>query len=196
MSQVAYRVDLVRPGEQVRNTSDSGCKLSRNEPPLNTTSGPHALQQSIPLFDHLVGGGEQRRRHIDAERLGSLDVDYQLVFGRRLRWQIGRLLASKDAIHVFGRAAVLVDIIRTIRCQAAVGDVKAGIVHRGQLVPGCQRDDQSAMSKNRRTRVTIRPPFPERAKAVTLRSISVASRTLIGVNSTPSDGAAVWIEPN
>ena len=38
MSQVAYRVDLVRPGEQVRNTSDSGCKLSRNEPRLNTAS--------------------------------------------------------------------------------------------------------------------------------------------------------------
>jgi hypothetical protein len=26
------------PGQQVRNTSDSGCKLSRNEPPLNTAS--------------------------------------------------------------------------------------------------------------------------------------------------------------
>ena len=70
------------PGQQIRNTSDSGCKLSRNEPPLNTTSGPHALQQSIPLFDHLVGGGEQRRRHIDAERLGVFEIDDEIEVGR------------------------------------------------------------------------------------------------------------------
>ena len=37
--------------------------------------------------------------------------------------------------------------------------------------------------------VTIRPPLPERVNAVTARSISDASRTSIGVNSTPNDGA-------
>src|SRR5262245_28641913 len=39
--------------------------------------------------------------------------------------------------------------------------------------------------------VTIRPPFGPRAKAVTARSISVASRTLTGLTSIPNDGAAV-----
>src|SRR5947207_1999871 len=32
----------------------------------------------LPLIDDLVGGGEQRRRHIEAERLGRLEVDHQL----------------------------------------------------------------------------------------------------------------------
>jgi hypothetical protein len=35
------------------------------------------------LFDHLVGGGEQRLRHGQAERLGGLEVDHQLE-ARRL----------------------------------------------------------------------------------------------------------------
>ena len=42
----------------------------------------------------------------------------------------------------------------------------------------------------------IRPPFGERAKAATARSISPASRTLTGLTSTLSDGATAWMTPN
>jgi hypothetical protein len=33
------------------------------------------------LFDHLVGNREQRRRHVEAERLGDLEVQHELEFG-------------------------------------------------------------------------------------------------------------------
>ena len=61
---------------------------------------------------------------------------------------------------------------------------------------GRQRDDQIAMSDAGPLPVTIRPPFGERAKAATARSISSASRTLTGFTSTLSDGATAWMTPN
>ena len=42
----------------------------------------YAVQQNNALFDHLVGGGEQRRGHGQAERLSGLEVDYEFEFGR------------------------------------------------------------------------------------------------------------------
>ncbi len=53
----------------------------------------HAAQQTASLLDHLVGTGEQRRRYLDSERLRSLEIEHQLVFGRCLHWQVGGLLA-------------------------------------------------------------------------------------------------------
>ena len=40
---------------------------------------------------------------VEAERLGGLEVDHQLVLGRRLHRQVGRLLALEDAVDVAGR---------------------------------------------------------------------------------------------
>ena len=49
------------------------------------------------LLDHLVGTSKNCGRHDEAERLGGLQVDDQLVLGRRLHRQVGGLLAFEDA---------------------------------------------------------------------------------------------------
>ena len=77
----------------------------------------HAASRS---FDHLVGPNEQLVRYGQAKRLGGLEVDRQLVLGRRLHRKVGRLLALEDAIDVAGRAPELVDHISPIGDQAAV----------------------------------------------------------------------------
>jgi hypothetical protein len=49
--------------------------------------------QTSELFDHLVGAGEQRGRHLDAECFRSLEIDPQVVFHRSLHRQVGGLRA-------------------------------------------------------------------------------------------------------
>src|SRR5262245_2879988 len=78
------------------------------ECPLRAKSG------HWPLFDHIVGLRKQRWWHRYAQRLRSLEVDHQLVLGRRLYRKIGRLLAFENTIDVACGTTELIDRIRAV----------------------------------------------------------------------------------
>src|SRR5262249_20279240 len=103
-------------------------------------------------FDHLVGARQQRRWHVQAERLGGLEIDHEFVLRRRLNRKVGRLLALEDAVDVTGCLPELVDRIRSVGDQTTGGDVMAGPEDCGESMPGRKRDDQLAMSEHRGTR--------------------------------------------
>src|SRR5450631_4304704 len=134
MSQMGQKAKYSLRADIVRFAPDSGLNSDIAPCPscANTGSG---------LFDDLVGPSEQCRRHGEAHRLGGLEIDNQLILGRRLHRKIGGLLALEDAIDVSGGAAVLLENIIPIRDQTAASGVIASVVHSGQLIFGRKGND-------------------------------------------------------
>jgi hypothetical protein len=52
--------------------------------PKSANNGRERLQHK--LFDHVVSGGEQRRRHHNSERLCGLEIDGEIELGRLHHW--------------------------------------------------------------------------------------------------------------
>jgi hypothetical protein len=90
-------------------------------------SGHRRPQQKLPsaLFNHLVGAGEQRRRHIQAKGFGGLEVEHQLIRGRAATGLVVtpcRLNKRRMPLWVLAQLAFVETIrifsVQHIRCHA------------------------------------------------------------------------------
>ena len=77
--------------------------LAQNELTRCTNRRQSAAPPKGALFDHLIGGGEQCGRHVEAERLGSLEVDHQLELDRLLDWDITRSRPAQKSCRLTQR---------------------------------------------------------------------------------------------
>src|SRR6516162_7839338 len=86
---------------------------------LSANSGHGVMRRKTSLFDHLVGGGEQRLRHGEPECLRGFEIDDQLKFSGLLNWQFTGLLAPENAVDVGSRAPIKIEIIDAVRHKAS-----------------------------------------------------------------------------
>jgi hypothetical protein len=99
-----------------RTLRDHRNSVGRDHERYFTTSNCRTAKGS---FDRLVGDGEQRRRHLDAQRLGSLEVNDQLELSRLHDWQVGRPLSLKNPACVDAYLAICIGKSGSIADQSA-----------------------------------------------------------------------------
>src|SRR5258708_7074833 len=132
------------------------------------------------LFDHLVGAPQKHGRHVEADRLGGLQVDDKLELGRKLSRQVVRLRAAQDAVDIVrGATPKQVVYVGSIRHQAPRCTGGSRCVHLPtSKYPG------GGFTSITRTGDTV----PTRRKRVA--SVSPMASLTDGRNAVGSDGAA------
>src|SRR5262245_47298393 len=61
------------------------------------SAGKFHVEPPFTSFDHLVGAGDERWGDFEAQHFRGLEIDDQLILGRRLHRRAGGLLAPEDA---------------------------------------------------------------------------------------------------
>ena len=72
--------------------------------------------------------------HVEAEGLGSLEIDDQLEFGGAFNRQISRFCTPQYTINIYSGSAKRVASVDPVGHKSAIGDKESGEIDRGQDV--------------------------------------------------------------
>src|SRR5262245_16849554 len=110
----------------------------------NVTSPSLRSRCGAASFDHLVGDREQLGRHVEAERIGGLEVDHQFEFGGLLDREVGRIGAVENLAGIDADLAIRRRIRRAIGDETADDRIFTPVVDRGNAVACRERNDPLA----------------------------------------------------
>jgi hypothetical protein len=129
--------------------------MSRCREPPQRASADSFVQQTAPLFNDLVGGGEQGRRDLDAEQPSGLQVDNEL--------ELCRLNNGRSAgLAPLRVASIDADLTITIHRVACVAQPDRMLTSAPSIVYWCCVCRGTRSSVQTRSPVFLRPPFPGR----------------------------------
>src|SRR6266487_1233978 len=106
----------------------------------------HGVGEAHHLLDHLVRPRQHRLRDRQAESLGGLEVDDQLVLDRRLHRKVGRLRTLEDEIDIASRAPKIIGQVNSVGQEAAEFSEETVRIDGRKMVASRQRCDLYAMS--------------------------------------------------
>src|SRR6476620_3185021 len=95
---------MMKPGTSIRwakrlfvgASEESALMRSIKAMILKIIVGRQCCVTRAASLDHLISAGKKRRRHFEAERLGSHKVDDQFRLGRQLDGKIGGLVSVEN----------------------------------------------------------------------------------------------------
>jgi hypothetical protein len=119
-------------------------------------------------FDHLVGAGEQRCRHVEAGRLGGLHVDSQVELRARRRegWRLPGIRMNQNRFDLHAEATRALaklgsELLRAYKREVAAGRPSAG--RPGIAARGLRRAPSSSPRARRQTGGAMAPVAAIRA---------------------------------
>src|SRR5499427_7821465 len=119
------------------------------EPNVVRRGGPRPSCRGTPAvcsLDHFVGTGKQRLGNREAEGLGGREVYDEIELRRPFYRQVAGLRAFENLIDVACRAPVHIRDADAVGHEAAVPDVVAEFVHRGETVASSERDEKAPVN--------------------------------------------------
>src|SRR5438128_12686943 len=93
---------------------------------------PKCCIAASPLFDDLVGAGEEHGRHSEANGVRGLQVDHKFELRRKFDWQLSRGCSLKDFIDVHCYAASIRPQTDAVTTQTPISNVVASCIDHRQ----------------------------------------------------------------
>src|ERR1700730_14481111 len=87
------------------------------------------------------------QRHVEADRLGRLEIDDKLELGWRLHWKLGWLVALENAIDICRRTPKIIGPVHAVGQQAANFSEETEWIDGRETVASRQRCDLCTMGQ-------------------------------------------------